>query len=225
GSFARFERGMDHLLAAGLASLVTVKHPVSTLTADHVDAIRNWSEVRGLRHKFAAEIENRHDGGQAPSLYRLETRKVREVKDVLHTARTGGKRPLPMAECAVSDPDPSAPERLYQCLAGRTTLFVDAVGRASHCVIDREPSFPILEMPWDELWAQMRAWVDQPLPADAPCSGCSLRGGCNNCPARARLATASPFGRDQYHCDLTHEEHGLPPARAGAPRQLSACVA
>jgi hypothetical protein len=103
-------------------------------------------------------------------------------------------------------------------------VFVDALGQASHCVIDRQPSFPILEMPWEQLWAEMGSWVTQPLPADASCSGCSLRGGCSNCPARARLATGSPYLKDQYQCDITHAIHGLPPSRQ-APRPLAACTA
>lgn len=217
GSFARFERGMQNLLDAGISPLM--KHPVSTMTADHVAAIRQWCATRGLRHKFATELENRHDGGQTPSLYRIETRKVREIKDELYEARTGAKRPLPLAECATVD-EGSNDDRLYRCGAGRLSVFVDGLGNASHCVIDREPSFPILEMPWDELWARMLEWVNQPLPKDAPCSGCSLRAGCNNCPARARLATGSPYLRDGYQCEITHAEFA-----AAAVRPAGACVA
>lgn len=124
--------------------------------------------------------------------------------------------------------DGQGPEELYTCGAGRVVFLVDALGNASHCVIDREPSFPILDMPWDALWSAMGDWVKQPLPTDAPCSGCSLRGECSNCPARARLATGSPFAKDEYQCDITHAIHGLPPARHAArpaTRPLAACTA
>ncbi len=219
GSFARFERGVSLLQGAGLAPLM--KHPVSTLSRDHLPAIAAWCEARGLRHKFAAELERRHDGGAEPTLYRLESRTVRAVKDELFERRTGAKRERPMPECAPS-PDAS-PDDLYSCSAGRSSLFVDALGNASHCVLDREPSFPLLSMPWRELWASMTAWVTQPLPADAPCAGCGLRAGCNNCPARSRMATGSPYLRDPYHCEITHLEHGLP--LPPAARALGACVA
>jgi radical SAM protein with 4Fe4S-binding SPASM domain len=119
-------------------------------------------------------------------------------------------------------------EQLYRCGAGRMAFFVDALGQASHCVLDREPSFPILEMPWDELWARMGAWVTQSLPSDSPCSVCGLRGGCDNCPARSRLATGSPYLKDAYQCDITHAEHGLPPAAAPSyqptARPATACA-
>ena len=219
GSFARFERGVRLLQEAGVA--LYLKHPASTLTADHVPAIRAWCEARGIPHKLSFTIENRHDGGDAPSLYRIQPRRVREL-ETFHR----GPRDLPTAECAITPDD--GIERLYRCGAGRVALFVDALGNASHCVIDRSPSHSLLELSFEEVWQRIGTWIDQPLPADAPCSGCSLRGGCDNCPARARLATGSPFLKDSYYCDITHAAHGLPPGAAAtmkvAPRPLGACT-
>jgi MoaA/NifB/PqqE/SkfB family radical SAM enzyme len=224
GSFGKFERGVALLQQAGLN--VILKHTVSTITDGHVPAIRDWCASRGLRLKPGSVIENRHSGGQQPSLYRIEPRKVVELRDYLHEARTGQQRPGPTSECSMV-PDGSS-EHLYRCGAGRISVFIDALGQASHCVLDREPSFPVLAMEWDELWARMGEWVTQPLPADAPCSGCELRGGCDNCPARSRLATGSPFLKDTYQCDITHAEHGLPPATVPtyepAARALGACA-
>jgi hypothetical protein len=107
-------------------------------------------------------------------------------------------------------------------------VFVDALGMASHCVIDRDPAFPLLDMEFEEVWARIGAWVTQPLPPEAPCSGCTLRKSCSNCPARSRLANGSPYLKDPYYCDITHIEHGLEPerhpARFGARRSLAACA-
>lgn len=226
GSFARFVRGVDRLRAAGVRLLL--KHPISQLTEDHVDAIAAWCLERGIRHRFDPVIENRHDGGDQPSLYRIQPRRVNVIKDDIELARTGSKRGLPMASCAPVEQEPGAPEALYRCSAGKASLFIDARGLASHCIIDREPAFPILDMPWDDLWAAMGAWVTQPLPEDAPCSGCGLRAGCDNCPARSRLATGSAFLRDQYHCDITHTAYGYEPGESGrtraAARPLGACA-
>jgi radical SAM protein with 4Fe4S-binding SPASM domain len=222
GSFARFERGIERLQAAGVSLLM--KCPVSTLSADHVDALVEWCRARSLPFKADPVIDARHDGGQQPTLYRIAPRRVLALRDQLYELRHGQPRPAgPLPECSVRADDGGIDE-LYTCGAGRIAFFVDALGQASHCVIDREPSFPILEMPWEQLWAEMGSWVTQPLPADAACSGCSLRGGCSNCPARARLATGSPYSKDQYQCDITHAIHGLPPSRP-AVRQLAACTA
>jgi len=222
GSFARFERGIDRLQAAGVSLLM--KCPVSTLSADHVDALVEWCRARSLPFKADPVIDARHDGGQQPTLYRIEPRRVVALRDQLYELRHGQPRPAgPLPECSVRG-DNDGIEELYTCGAGRIAFFVDALGKASHCVIDREPSFPILEMPWEQLWAEMGSWVTQPLPADAACSGCSLRGGCSNCPARARLATGSPYLKDQYQCDITHAIHGLPPSQP-AVRSLAACTA
>ena len=222
GSFARFERGIERLRAAGVPLLM--KCPISTLSSDHVDALVEWCTARSLPFKADPVIDARHDGGQQPTLYRIEPRRVLALRDQLYELRHGAPRPAgPLPECSVRG-EVGETEELYTCGAGRVALFVDALGNASHCVIDREPSFPILETPWDQLWSEMGAWVTQPLPADASCSGCSLRGGCSNCPARARLATGSPFLKDQYQCDITHAIHGLPPSRP-APRPLAPCTA
>ena len=227
GSFARFERGIDLLQAAGIR--LTLKHTVSNLTVDHLEAVRRYCAERGVSTRFGATLDHGHDGGEHPTLYRIEPRKVVEIRDKVHEIRTGQKRDrMPLPECNEAEQLPGAAEKLYRCGAGRTSIFVDALGNVSHCVFDREPSFPLLEMEWDEIWEQMGEWVNQPLPASAPCSGCSLRGGCTNCPAVARMATGSPYLKDTYHCDITHAEFGLPPERhpdyRNLKRQLGACA-
>jgi MoaA/NifB/PqqE/SkfB family radical SAM enzyme len=219
GSFARFERGVDFLQEAGVSLIL--KHPASNLTQDHIPAIRAWCEKRGVPYRLGFTIENRHDGGQQPSLYRIMPRRVNELEAYKYEAINGRPRDdLPLAECSSGGGEGSS-ERLYQCGAGRIGVFIDALGNASHCVLDREPSFPVLEMSWDEVWRGIGEWVDQPLPADAPCSGCGLRAGCNNCPARSRAATGSPYLKDTYRCDITHEMHGLPPAVHPDYRQIA----
>jgi radical SAM protein with 4Fe4S-binding SPASM domain len=226
GSFARFERGIARLQDTGVPLLM--KCPISTLTADHVGALVQWCTDRSLAFKADPVIDARHDGGQQPTLYRIEPRRVVALRDELFELRHGQPRPNgPLPECSVRDESQSADE-LYTCGAGRIAFFVDALGNASHCVIDRQPSFPILELPWDAVWSEIGQWVTQPLPADASCSGCSLRGGCSNCPARARLATGNPFSKDEYQCDITHAINGLPPAPRMTPtvtRPLAACTA
>ncbi|HVE77905.1 MAG TPA: radical SAM protein [Gemmatimonadaceae bacterium] len=217
GSFARFERGIDLLRGAGVRLLL--KHPISTLTVDHVSAIREWCASRRIGLKLAPELERRHDGGAEPTVYRLETRRAVALRAELSGGAAGDG--LPMAECAIGADEPGAAARLYQCAAGRASFFIDALGQASHCVLEREPAFPILSMPWGELWEQMGTWVNQPLPSDAPCSGCDLRRGCNNCPARARLATGSSFQKDPHVCEVTH---ALSAARSGATAAVSAGV-
>ena len=222
GSFARFERGIERLRAAGVPLLM--KCPISTLAADHLDALVQWCTDRSLPFKADPVIDARHDGGQQPTLYRIEPRRVVQLRDEIYELRHGAPRSTgPLPECSVRG-ESGGVEELYTCGAGRIAFFVDALGNASHCVIDREPSFPILEMPWDDIWSGIGEWVTQPLPGDAPCSGCSLRGGCSNCPARARLATGSPFLKDEYQCDITHAINGLPPSRQ-AERPLAACTA
>jgi MoaA/NifB/PqqE/SkfB family radical SAM enzyme len=219
-------RGVD--LLRTVPTRLLLKHPTSTMTQDHVDAIREWCTARGLPHIFSFEVENRHDGGQAPAVYRIESRRVKALTDHVQRARGLPTPSAPLPECTVGDAGASA-DRLYKCGAGRLGFFVDGRGNASHCVLDRDPVFPLLERPWDEVWSAIGEWVNQPLPEDAPCSGCSLRGGCHNCPARSRNATGSPFLKDTYHCDVTHAAHGLPPAqhtdpRLTASRPLGACA-
>jgi radical SAM protein with 4Fe4S-binding SPASM domain len=221
GSFARFERGVDRLRGAGVNLIL--KHPTSTLTEDHVPAIQAWCESRRLPYKLSFEIENRHDGGQQPSVYRIEPRRARSLERQVRGPTAG-----PLPECGDAVPGrEDGRESLYRCSAGRTNVFIDALGNASHCVLDREPAFSLLEMSFADAWRRIGEWVEQPLPEDAPCAGCGLRSGCSNCPARARLATGNPFGRDSYRCDLTHAAHGLPYAdHAEAPhaRPLGACA-
>lgn len=234
GSFARFERGIRLLQDAGVA--LQLKTSVSTFTQDHVTELFRYAQERGLPYKVDLTLDHTHDGGDTPTLYRLTTRKIMEIGDEIDAmagkpagepekSPAGQRGPLPECSITASGQD----EQLYRCGAGRVAIFINGLGEASHCVIDREPSFPILEMEWDELWERMGAWVTQPLPKDAPCSGCGLRGGCQSCPARSRIATGSPYLKDPYYCDVTHERHGLAPAvhpdYRAVPRPLGACAA
>ena len=225
GSFARFERGVDLLQAAGVA--LSMKCPITTLTADHVPALVGWCKARGLPFKFDVGIDARHDGGQEPTLYRIESKAVAELRRSILALSDQGAPEGPLPECA-SRPPGVQNDELYQCGAGRVGVFVDGLGQVSHCVIDREPSFPILEMPWSDIWQQMGEWVTQPLPKEAPCSGCDMRTSCKNCPARSRLSTGSPYLKDTYYCDVTHEKYGLPladhPDYRAVPRPLAACA-
>ena len=240
GSFTRFERGIRLLQEAGVP--LVLKTPVSKLTEDHVPALRAWCAARGLPFKVDLTLDVRHDGGQQPAVYRIEPRRMARLVDQIAAIGPAGRaedvrqtvlpepRPrsgMPLPECA--DVDASRAGELYTCGAGRTAFFIDGLGNASHCVIDRDPAFPMLSMPWQEIWSRMGDWVTQPLPSDAPCNGCSLRSSCGNCPARSRLATGSPYRKDHYFCDITHLEHGLEPAprvpELHPPRPLGACVA
>jgi MoaA/NifB/PqqE/SkfB family radical SAM enzyme len=210
---------------------LTLKTPFSDFTADHGDALLAFCRDRGLPFRYDFSISPRHDGGQQPTLHRIAPKRVAEIRAALlaEEAKGGaGEQPPARSEAPLGNRANS--DDLYQCGAGRIGFFIDGLGYASHCVIDREPRFSLLEMSWDEVWSGMGAWVTQKLPEDAPCSGCSLRGGCNNCPARSRLATGSPYLKDTYFCDTTHAHHGLPPAqhpdyRAIAERRkLGTCV-
>jgi radical SAM protein with 4Fe4S-binding SPASM domain len=244
GSFARFERGISLLQSCG-APLV-LKTPMSVFTQDHLAKLSGYAKARGLRYKVDTAMDPRHDGGDEPVVYRIAPRRVKELHHEMD--RLNGKVPISMegasamteapvsfdaGPAAVGDCSAVAPgvtnEELYRCGAGRTGLFIDALGNASHCVIDRDPSFSLLEMNWDDVWERMGEWVTQPLPKDAPCSGCGLRHKCASCPARSRLATGSPYLKDPYYCDVTHVVNGLDPIehpdyRMMAHRPMGACA-
>lgn len=228
GSFARFERGVRLLQEAGVSLLL--KHPVNRVSEDHLDAISAWCTERGIPHKFDLALDLRHDGGEQPALFRIEPRSAKRAAGQISSLRARLEEPErfgPLPECTSAGAQPGTAE-LYTCLAGRTAFFVDALGNMSHCVMDRTPTFSLLELEFDEIWMRIGEWVTQSLPASAPCSGCSLRSTCSNCPARARLATGSPYLKDPYYCDVTHARHGLPPLRhpdyRASVRELGACA-
>lgn len=233
GSFARFERGIRMLRDCGVP--VVLKTPMSTFTQDHLTAISEYARANGFKFKVDFTIDHRHDGDPTPTMYRITPRRIMQLGDELDVingitprSQRAAAAPPPLVDCSATSPDARTNE-LYKCGAGRTGFFIDALGNVSHCVIDRSPTFQFFDMEWDELWARMGEWVTQPLPQDAPCSGCSLRAGCGSCPARSRLATGSPYLKDPYYCDVTHAAHGLEPAvhpdyRAVA-RTLGSCAA
>jgi len=231
GSFDRFVRGVTLLQEAGVP--LTLKTPFSVFTEDHADALFDFCNARGLPFRFDFSLGPRHDGGQQPNLYRIEPRRAASMQAAIKTKlmrATASSNDGPLEECSAR-PAGKISDELYQCGAGRIGFFVDALGNASHCVIDREPSFPLLEMEWSEIWTRIGQWVTQKLPEAAPCHGCSHRSGCNNCPARARLYSGSPYLKDPYFCDVTHAMHGEAPLdhpdyrEMAKTRKLGGCIA
>lgn len=228
GSFQKFERGIDLIQSTGTP--LKLKTPISTFTQDHVADLYAYAERRGAAFGMDMTIDHPLQGDQQQTLYRLTPRKVAEAGPVVEDiqAKRAARKPNagPLPDC--SHPTEDRSEELYQCGAGRSGFFVDANGRASHCIIDREPAFELLEMPWSDIWAQMGNWVTQPLPKEAPCHGCDLRKTCGSCPARSRLATGSPYFKDPYYCDVTHAIYGLEPVQhpdyRAMARPLGACA-
>jgi len=109
GSFARFERGIARLQAAHVPLLM--KCPISTLSADHVEALVQWCTDRSLPFKADPVLDARHDGGQQPTLYRIEPRRVVALRDELFELRHGAPRPGgPLPECSVKA-DTNGPDR------------------------------------------------------------------------------------------------------------------
>lgn len=210
GSFARFERGLNLLLGARVKPLL--KTPVSSLSVQNIQDIIAYAKARELALNIDPLIDRRHSGGEEPMVYRIESKRVNEIRRFVRSvAEDGASRNGPVPECAIG-PEPGAPQELYTCGAGRTHFFIDALGNMSHCVIDRDPTFPVLDMEFDDIWGRMGTWVTQPLPQEASCSGCGMRHSCSNCPARSRLSTGSSYLKDTYYCDVTHDRFGLAPA-------------
>jgi MoaA/NifB/PqqE/SkfB family radical SAM enzyme len=188
GSFDAMVRGLDRLLARGVA--VVLKTPLTSLNEAEMEGMRRLADERGVPWRVDPVLTPRDDGDPGPLGYRASPAAVERM---FRAARDAGQ--LPHEERA---------EGGANCGLGRTTLAVDPEGNVFPCLQwRRAPIGNVRETPLAALWAGSperlaaasvaRAANDRMLGAGAALAAFPF------CPAIALQRTGDALTPDEGH--------------------------
>jgi radical SAM protein with 4Fe4S-binding SPASM domain len=203
GQHARYRRGLDRLLDAGLH--VTLKAIAMRSNAREVPAMASFAAGLGLDFRLDAVISPRIDGGRKPLAERLTPAEVAAIE----TATNDSK--LEWEEfCAVRNGIKPATDDLYQCGAGLANFVLDPYGRLHLCELSRTLGWDVLAHGFAKGWfegiperrAQKRQHNDG-------CGSCNAHGACSNCVGMAELERLAPEDGNPYFCHITDERGKL----------------
>ena len=210
GSFAQFRRGVDLLLERKVPFVV--KGALLPPNRGEMDEFEAWARtIPGMDqppgYSMFFDLRNRRDD---PAKNRLiESLRVSPEEGLAVLTRDEAKYRAEMAEFAAKFMGPSG-DRLFACGAGRA-ISIDAYGRAQPCMGVRAPDLTvdILTSSLAEALARFAALGD--MRATNPeylrrCARCSLKGLCEQCPAKSWAEHGTLDTPVEYLCQVAHAQ-------------------
>lgn len=195
GSFEQCLRGIRLLTERGLA--LTVKTVFLTLNQHELQSIRDLAEELGVEHRYDSTIWPRLDGSHSPYRYRLSAEETlamdladpERVEEWQKSAEKYAGMPV-RSTVAIS------------CGAGVRSGHIDSAGRLSTCMMMRQPSYDLLEVPFTEAWkllGEVRSYKRQ---KNTECESCTANDLCSQCAGWSQLEHHDYETPDEFLCSL-----------------------
>ena len=181
---------------------------VININLEEVASIAGLAREMGASFSCSPCIIPRLDLGKEPLKFNIEPIEFLGINKRLERFRNkpfkkiGPKKPLKRLQ----DNERSGfweRERLFNCMAGHTTAFINPYGEMKACMTVPEPSFDIKRYGVKECWEKTKQFVDTlRAPAGWGCFSCEYRDWCSWCPGRGYLNTGDVFGCPPYQKEL-----------------------
>lgn len=214
GSFAKFVRGLDLLLERKIP--VRLKTIIVTLNAHEMDAMRAFSESRGLHFEFLTNIQPKANGDPDPLQYRVTPEVAAQLweEQTLRRNPDGTRRRY---ETTAHDDDAcgmTTRGKLFTCGCGRSSCGISPYGEMNLCVAYHLPQYDLKLGSVAEGWEALKHYVDDAQPrSDFPCPTCPVERTCDRNVNHAILEMGDPNACVPYHLELATLKH----ARLAAP--------
>lgn len=210
GSFAQFRRGVGLLLDREIPFVV--KSALLPPNRHEIDEFETWARSlpgmeTGPGYSMFFDLRNRRDDETKNDLIR--SLRVSPEEGVAVLSRNEAKYRKEMAEFAAKFMGPSG-DLLFTCGAGHS-VSIDAYGRAQPCMGLRAPELTVdvLESSLTDALERFEALRD--LRATNPeylrrCAVCSLKGLCEQCPAKSWTEHGVLDTPVEYLCQVAHAQ-------------------
>lgn len=198
GSFPRAMAGIQRLLAGGIK--INLKTVVMEPNRHEIDLMRGIAAELGIGFRLDSAIfPCLPDRDDTPLGLRVSPQAAVRIELLNDPERVGvwqehidARRHLPTAE------------RTYVCGAGVTNFYVDPFGNASPCLMTTQYRYSTADRRFDELWQKDLGQLRGNVPRkDYGCNSCSMRSGCNACPAFNMLENGAEDVKSEYVCATT----------------------
>lgn len=205
GSFAKFVRGLELLIARRIP--VRLKTIIVTLNAHELEAMRAFSESRGLHFEFLTNIQPKANGDPEPLRYRVAPDVAVRLweEQVLTRNPEGTRRRYGIGAPAEDEGCGLSGERgqLFTCACGRASCGISAYGEMNLCVSYHLPQYDLRHGSVAAGWDTLKRYVDEAQPrADFPCPTCPVERTCDRNVNHAILEMHDPNACVPYHLEL-----------------------
>lgn len=195
GSYERFRRGTDLLLARGLR--VTLKSVIMKANRHELAAMRALADDWGVKFRYDGLLWPRLDGGEQPYEQRLS------VDDLLMLDQNDAERQQAWDEVARQFSGQLArSEYVYSCGAGLQSFHLDSYGRMCICTMARQPSYDALRIGFAEAWERIGDLRQRKRTLDTACLTCTAAALCLQCPGWSQAVHGDDETPVRFICEM-----------------------
>lgn len=195
GSYAKCLQGIDLLLARGIP--LTLKTELMTLNFHELTEMKAFADELGVNFRYDGLLWPRLDGtGKFPREVQLPLETlVAFDSDDAERQESMGKEIERLGSLQTRD------ERVFSCGAGLRDFHLDSEGRVSICIMFRQPSCSLLEVPLMQAWEQIGELRKLKRTMPSPCLSCDLNIFCSHCPGWSQAIHGNMETVVEYVCN------------------------
>ncbi len=199
GSFLRCMGGIKSLRALGVE--LGLKAILMGPNKHEIHLIADLARSLGTRRfRFDSEIQGAFGGDHSPLDVRLEPHEAVRFELACPETKTALQDYFHRRQGL----EPSHPELLYGCGAGRSGIHVNPYGQLQPCLSVRNIGFDLLQGGLSDGLRVIRQQLEaRTVPHASPCPQCADRTVCSACPAFSLQERGSEEQAAEYQCQLT----------------------
>jgi len=195
GSYAKCVRGIKLIHERGIP--LTLKTELMTLNFQELAEMKAFADGLGVKFRYDGLLWPRLDGtGKFPQEVQLpiETLVAFDTND-FERQESVGKEIIRLGTLKTRD------ERVFSCGAGLRNFHLDSEGRMSICIMLRQPSYSLLEVPLMQAWEKIGELRKLKRTMPSPCSSCDLNILCSQCPGWSQAIHGNMETVVEYICN------------------------
>lgn len=176
GSYAKCIRGINLIHERGIP--LSLKSELVTLNYHELPAMRAFAEQMDVAFRYDGLLWPRMDGtSEFPMKVQMPSETLLAFDSEDQERRESvGKEIERLKDLKTRN------EFVFSCGAGLRDFHLDSEGRASICIMVRQPSFNLLEVPFSEAWQQIGELRKLKRTLPSPCLSCNTNAFCSQCP-------------------------------------------
>jgi len=184
--------------------IVTMKTCVLDLNLDEVANIMRFAKSLGVSFRYSQFVAPKLDCDTSPTSHRIPPQEFVTINKRFAGIIESTKRHKPkikMNPLKINDVNTQTADsdRAFNCMAGRSMMFINPYGEMKPCIVLPTPSYDILKGNLKDGWQYMVKFTENTKrPPDWECNTCDLSQFCSVCPARAYLNSGNMFGCPEY---------------------------
>lgn len=184
--------------------IVTMKACVLDLNLDEVANIMRFAKSLEASFRYSQFVVPKLDCDPSPVSHRIPPQEFISINKrfagiIKSTNRHKPKIKMDPLRINGVDTRAADPDKAFNCMAGRSMMFINPYGEMKPCIVLPTPSYDISGGNLKDGWRYMVKFTEETKrPYGWECNTCDLSQFCSVCPARAYLNSGDMFGCPKY---------------------------